>query len=72
MKMKITPKKVKKILIVIGAILVVLYTWEYYCTTRPIGQCGSLCQDRSYITGHFRNQTLYGHTCNPWYRWFLK
>lgn len=66
--MKITPKKVKKILVVIGAILIVLYAWEYYCVTRPVGQCGSLCEKRSIIMGYYGDQPFRGYSCDPWYR----
>lgn len=70
--MKITPKKIQKLLLIIGVILVILYIWEYYCTTRPVGECGSVCEDRSILLKYERGQMLYMHTCTPWYRWFLK
>ena len=71
--MKITPKKVKKILLVASVILIAAYACEYYCTTRPVGQCTSfICKDETSVLGTFRDQTLFVHTCLPRYREFWK
>lgn len=70
--MKITPKKVKKLLLIIGAILVVLYIWEYHCVTRPIGQCGSFCEKRVQFLGRFGDKDINGYSCIPWYKGYQK
>ncbi len=66
----LTSAKTKKFIIVAILVLSGLYVWEYYCATRPVGQCGSLCKDRPYFIAYVKNQTLYGHMCDPWYRSF--
>jgi hypothetical protein len=66
----LTSAKTKKFIIVAVLILSGLYVWEYYCVTRPIEQCRGLCKDKRYFIAYVKDQTLYGHMCDPWYRSF--
>lgn len=70
--MKITPKKVRKLLLVVAAVAVVCYAWEYYCVTRPIGECGSLCENRSVVLGYYGDKPFMGNMCQTWYAKFWK
>lgn len=65
-------KNTKRILIIVTSIIVVLYSWEYYCTTRPVNQCSSLCETRSKVFATFGSKTIYNYSCVPWYRWFWR
>jgi|GEM_PF-2283330 hypothetical protein len=66
----LTSAKMKKAIIFAVLVLSGLYVWEYYCVTRPTGECGGICKDKPYFIAYVKNQTLYGHMCNPWYRSF--
>lgn len=65
-------KKFRKPLFLLGAIVIVLYAWEYYCTTRPYKQCGKLCEMRSYVLFKLGNEDVKGYMCHPWYRYYWR
>lgn len=70
--MKITSKQVRRFLLVSVVVAVVYYGWEYHCVTRPMGQCGSLCEKRAYLLGELDGKDINGYLCIPQYRGYWK
>jgi len=56
----------------IVVLLVALYGWEYYCVTRPEGQCGKICEMRFEVMGQFHGRDIRYFTCYPWYHTLWK
>jgi len=76
--MKMNLEKVRKICIrggvLVAAVLVVIYAWEYKCAlVRPITGCSSFCEDKVYIAAYAGGDPVAGHICRPWYyKWMGK